>query len=313
MKKMLLILIVYMVHLGAATVDIVANWDVNDLPAKFENVKRDFNVRYVNPADYFVNISPYDPDLKKIIIFNPFLSEDFVSKLPKEKLVLFVWEPWYWLFHPHFFDSYSRVYTWDDQIVDGVKFFRFNYPFLMPMQKRLPKFEKKKLCTLVASNWTPQRIEIIKFFDQKPAGDFEYYGRGGPAPGLPANYKGAIAGGHSGDEKIQVLKKYRFCICFENHVHLKGYITEKIFGCFAAGCIPVYWGSTNIEQYIPKNCFIDFRDFQSLDHLYYYIKTMPKKVYEQYLVNIRNFLRSPEAQIFSSAYFDQILYQAIVQ
>ena len=34
-------------------------------------------------------------------------------------------------------------------------------------------------------------------------------------------------------EKIAVLKKYKFCICFENTTHLNGYITEKIQNCFA--------------------------------------------------------------------------------
>ena len=40
-----------------------------------------------------------------------------------------------------------------------------------------------------------------------------------------------------------------------------GYMTEKIWDSFKAKTVPVYWGASNIEEYVPKNCFIDYRDF----------------------------------------------------
>ena len=102
-------------------------------------------------------------------------------------------------------------------------------------------------------------------------------------------------------------------MCLENSICLKGYITEKIFGCFAAGCVPIYLGATNVEEYIPKDCFIDFRDFTSYEHLYQFIKNMPKSVYEEYIANIRKFLKSEEAQMFSPQYFNEIMKEAVVQ
>ncbi len=41
-----------------------------------------------------------------------------------------------------------------------------------------------------------------------------------------------------------------------------GYITEKIWDSFKARSIPIYWGASNIEEYIPINTFIDFRKFE---------------------------------------------------
>ena len=41
-----------------------------------------------------------------------------------------------------------------------------------------------------------------------------------------------------------------------------GYITEKIFDSFAAWCVPVYWGASNVTDYIPEGCFIDRRKFR---------------------------------------------------
>ena len=49
------------------------------------------------------------------------------------------------------------------------------------------------------------------------------------------------------------MQHYRFYICYENTEGVEDYITEKIFDCFAAGFVPIYWGASNIEKYIPKN------------------------------------------------------------
>lgn len=113
--------------------------------------------------------------------------------------------------------------------------------------------------------------------------------------------------------KISIVKNYRFCICFENTKGLNGYITEKIFGCFTAGSIPIYWGANNIERFIPKECFIDYRDFQTKEDLYQFIKTMPKEVYQNYIENIRTFLGSEEARVFTPQHFGKIFYEAIAE
>ena len=94
---------------------------------------------------------------------------------------------------------------------------------------------------------------------------------------------------------------------------MNGYITEKIFGCFAAGCVPIYWGAPNVEQYIPKDCFIDYRDFKDLNDLYLFMKSMSKETYDAYLNNIRRFLNSSEAHIFSPENFAKMLLDAVVQ
>lgn len=66
------------------------------------------------------------------------------------------------------------------------------------------------------------------------------------------------------DEKLPVLSNYIFCICFENF-KLEGYLTEKIFDCFYAGCIPLYWGAPDINKFIPKDCYVNVDDFNSLN------------------------------------------------
>jgi hypothetical protein len=167
---------------------------------------------------------------------------------------------------------------------------------------------------MVVRNWHAEHPRaIVDFFSKKPKGEFEFYGS--PLPNLIYSkcYKGRIPGLNCGKEKISILKNYRFCFCVENRVDLKGYISEKIFPCFAAGCVPIYWGAPNIEEYIPKECFIDYRDFETHEELYAFIKTMPEEVYDEYLCHIRQFLESDEAHLFSPEYFAQTLYEAVVQ
>jgi len=62
------------------------------------------------------------------------------------------------------------------------------------------------------------------------------------------------------------LGGYTFAICFENMV-LEGWITEKMFDCFYAGCVPVYWGAPDITEFVPIDAFIDMRAFSGFDEL----------------------------------------------
>ena len=62
--------------------------------------------------------------------------------------------------------------------------------------------------------------------------------------------------------KYEVLSRYHFSLCFEN-LAMDGYVTEKIFDCLYAGTIPIYLGAKDIVNYIPREAFIDAREFQS--------------------------------------------------
>jgi hypothetical protein len=78
--------------------------------------------------------------------------------------------------------------------------------------------------------------------------------------------KRAFQGPIKPEEKIQVLSQYKFALCFENCV-FPGYVTEKIFDCFLAGCIPIYFGAPDIEDFVPEGSFIDFRKYKSFNDL----------------------------------------------
>ena len=107
------------------------------------------------------------------------------------------------------------------------------------------------------------------------------------------------------------MKNYKFSICFENTTNIDGYITEKIFDCFTAGTVPIYSGCPNIEKYIPSNCFIDMRNFSTIQDLYNYINSMSYREYQEILDNIQKFLQSKQGWIFTPECFAQTLLKSI--
>ena len=93
---------------------------------------------------------------------------------------------------------------------------------------------------------------------------------------------------------------------------IPGYITEKIFDCFFAGCVPVYWGAPNITEHIPQNCFIDRRKFKSHEELYSYIKNMPENEYQTIQMNIENYLFSEKAEPYRAETFANTIVEHIL-
>lgn len=174
-----------------------------------------------------------------------------------------------------------------------------------------------------------ERVKAIHWFEAHAINDFKLYGNGWKVPqkrlgrlgklryrfekirpfllGKPVfpSYQGPAK------TKYEVLSKTQFCICYENARDIDGYITEKIFDCFFAGCVPIYWGDSNVEKYIPSECFIDFRQFGSYDKLYEYLTTLSPKQYSAYQAAARLFLMGAQFEPFSCRSFAKIIIDKI--
>ncbi|MGI6723478.1 MAG: glycosyltransferase family 10 domain-containing protein [Arcobacteraceae bacterium] len=230
---------------------------------------------------------------------------------------------------------FNKIFTWKDDIIDNKKYFKFNFAQEIPKTINKEVSKKEKLCTLIAGNKKvnhpfelySKRIEAIRWFEKNHPNDFDFYGIGWDEfrsenkyvnillrksklskmfkPSF-SSYKGKV------DSKKEVLEKYKFAICYENARDISGYITEKIFDCFFAGCVPIYWGANNIKEHIPKDCFIDKREFESYEKLYEFITSINNEKYLQYLENIETFLKSDKAYLFSSEFFAKTLIGTII-
>jgi alpha(1,3/1,4) fucosyltransferase len=102
--------------------------------------------------------------------------------------------------------------------------------------------------------------------------------------------------------KAEALSKYKFSLCFENSI-LKGWTTEKIFDCFFAGTVPVYWGAPDVQDYIPKDCYIDMRQFKDYGELRSYLKSLGARDIQRYKEAARDFLHSPRYRPFTKQAF----------
>jgi hypothetical protein len=134
-----------------------------------------------------------------------------------------------------------------------------------------------------------------------------YWQRLVPEPRLMAARK--VYRGFS-KSKSETLGKYTFAICFENSI-LKGWITEKIFDCFFAGTVPVYWGAPDVTDYIPGGAFIDKREHSTYAELRGHLKSLTEKDIEGYKGNAREFLASERFKPFSKESFARIFTRAV--
>lgn len=81
--------------------------------------------------------------------------------------------------------------------------------------------------------------------------------------------KQADGGGNASTwmSKIRVLSQYTFCLIAENSI-ARDYVTEKLFHAFAAGCLPVYYGTIDVSQFLPTpTAAIQVLSFNSVQEL----------------------------------------------
>jgi len=157
-----------------------------------------------------------------------------------------------------------------------------------------------------------ERLRATAHFSHNPG--FHLYGRNWATqqPWLSNDLKEAVARCYQGEceDKVATLAQYRFAICFEN-LRFSGYVTEKIFDCFFAGCIPVYYGAPDIERYVPKETFVDLRQFNTYEELAAFLAVMTPEQASRYLKAASAFLDSPAFEPFYQESFAQKLVDAV--
>lgn len=112
--------------------------------------------------------------------------------------------------------------------------------------------------------------------------------------------------------KSDTLASYQFALCFENMAQ-PGWITEKIFDCLFAGTIPVYWGATDVTDWIPAECFIDMRRFADFAGLRQFLKALGAAEIERYREAGRAFLESTRYDPFRKHAFVELFRRMVVE
>jgi hypothetical protein len=173
-----------------------------------------------------------------------------------------------------------------------------------------PASREKAICQVCGDKYSlsveeiySERRKVARWFHAN--GKTRMYVFGTPAMNVP-NYLGVC------HNKAETFSTYRYALCFENSFHpvwTRGYLTEKILDCMATQTIPIYFGCSNIEELIPDNCFIDYRNFSSLGELDDFLQSMSDDEYLGYVERMNQFHSTYNARTRHSAFR---LYEAVV-
>ena len=108
------------------------------------------------------------------------------------------------------------------------------------------------------------------------------------------------------EDKLSTIRGYKYGLCIEN-AKFPGYVTEKIIDCLVAGVIPLYMGAPDIEEFIPKSCFIDFRDYEDMDSLLQYLQVMSESDANKMITCGQQFLQSEKGRLYSYEGFAEFM------
>jgi alpha(1,3/1,4) fucosyltransferase len=226
---------------------------------------------------------------------------------------------------------------------DRVLYRLIHFPVLLPEPPPVPsekEFLAKSLSCIVAGaisitrskredgSLLFERYRIIKWYNRHHPDDLHFYSRTSPLPKfrhfrgaallgrfMPALtdrigsrmydrnaarvYKGAIPA----LEKGRVMSAYRFNYCLENTQGIRGLISEKIFDCFAAGTVPIYFGAPDIATHIPSSCYMLYEAHKGLPELHRAISSVTYGKYLEYLSEARKFMTSDRIRAFGTDHF----------
>ena len=234
-------------------------------------------------------------------------------------------------YNPHIWQYFGRIITWRDDLVDNVRFFKLRWPQGQSLKTDLPGYDDRKLVTMINANkfsyaeseGYSYRRKAVKFFDTLAG--YDLYGCGWNNPMCQARNATAafvrfvrcttpgriarktayrylrdimssclpfksFAG--SPTDKHDTLARYKFCLCYENQLNRPGYITEKIFDCFFCGAVPIYFGATNIDEYIPRDCFISMIEVPDFPALLDYMRSIGPEQFQSMQDAGRQFITS---------------------
>jgi hypothetical protein len=234
---------------------------------------------------------------------------------------------------------FKKVFTWHPAWVDGRKYIRMRMPHKLPQFAPYAPSQAGKFCCLIASqkySWAPEelyseRLRAIRWFEKNHPDEFDLYGqrwdrpffkkkwsRFNPilallykkCPWLPRrrlfpSARGSVA------SKREIMRQYKFSICYENASY-PGWLTEKMLDAMFGGSVPVYLGDPEVEKVVPKEAFLDKRQFADYDTLYRHLKGMSQAEYEGHRRAIHGFVHGDLIKPFGAEAFTEMILREIV-
>jgi hypothetical protein len=237
--------------------------------------------------------------------------------------------------------NFHRVFSWNDAALNhpnSVKIFIANDLSMSPFRGFA---DRNLFACLISSNkvapWFgdndlyAERINVIRWYEKNAPNSFHLYGRGWGKPSHVFSrkdkffrrisrlrtqlfgYKPFPSWHGEVSVKTEILSAAKFSYCYENVSDMPNYITEKIFDSFLSGCVPIYWGASNVLDHIPENCFIDRRNFKNIAEVHQYLLSISPEQYAQYQQNIAAFLTGDKGYLFGIDNFIETVASTIAK
>lgn len=207
---------------------------------------------------------------------------------------------------------FPYILTWNPDWVDDRQIFKRCIPYYYNYSPCEIPFTERKLITGISANKHSDypkelytaRERAYDFFEAHYPEQFDFYGILWDGTNHPC-YKGTVT------SKAEVFHHYRFALCFENTRTERDYITEKIWDCLNAQIVPIYLGASNIRDYIPETCFIDYEQFSSCEELATFLLSIDETRYREYLDAAEDLLHSDVIERFSGEQYAHDILNAV--
>ncbi|MCH9811550.1 hypothetical protein K0U07_02160 [bacterium] len=312
MKKIFLFLLPIS-FLLAARVAVIGYWDgdayITDLLKKA-----------LTPLGHHVR---HETNPNKLIYYDLIVSQNHNTYLNKHcrKTILVLDEPP--LHKPGHGDlnllkRYLKVFTWDHELCGMENFEKYYFPHqntIPSSYEGFPSFDEKKLVCIIGSTFPmnkpnelySERRKIAHYYLKHHPQDLDIYGRLGWGKKYQPVFKGTCK------DKYSTLRNYRFTYCYDNWRSSTYYITEKIYDAFNCLVVPIYLGSTKITDLVPKEAFIDARDFKNIDHIHHYISNMDEETYLGYINAIIEYRKSEQRKKATFETFHEQITETVIE
>lgn len=203
-----------------------------------------------------------------VITLNENIMKEFITKHPNnnKKLLIYCAEPRLSLVQKNiiYFKkkkiNVMNCYTKNvfvNQLHDAHHIFKFDHFNQTKMKKW--KFNNKKIAVIASNRRNTDMIYDLTDFRYKLVMNgynrnlIDVYGAGWPK-GISKGQTRFIKDIYG--DKLNTLNLYYFNLCLEN-TNIDNYVTEKIWHSIISGCLPIYFGNSEIYKIFPKKSFID--------------------------------------------------------
>ena len=234
-----------------------------------------------------------------------------------------VGNPWFYSRSWFYFRLFGRILSWNSELVaSNRKFCKFLLPYRFDAgcYSQYLDTSKQKLCVMMHSNKTSSvsgelytlRRKIISYFEERGDSLLDLYGAGwndalSPSPFFTSLHKGWFL------DKRACLASYSYSLCIDNML-IPGYLTYDPFISMSVGTVPVYLPMPDADQYIPRDTYVDYNDFDTMDELVKYLVSLRNTAeYEKMRERGWQFLNSPAYRPFTVEKFSEDVYSAILE